>query len=1020
MAVFYNPIGAISEMCAAFWVEISFLLFFMLGFALFPRRKAKDGKAKKGNGQMELLHKKIDTDVATGLYGNAVNAWHSAKALGPAPAETLKSVVLALVEEAPATLVEEIISHFDTHSQALNEARVQNKCVTAVLDVVARAGRADLLDILAKDFKVKLKIRPNSQTYEVLLGGHASAGNDARVLEICAEIHANRQKLTARGFSLTIKGFLKNSMIDAALRQIQEMHQQGFFVPTFAVAQLFRTACQSGRCTEIFETAAKTLQLPQDAIVTLLEDCHKASNVELALRVEKVARDQKTSLTVSAYDALLKVCVHHAHNHALQVFKDMQKEGHHVSEGLCVGLLARCAESKFLRFAEEVSDFARGRDGMSIAVYSALMKVYAYCGMYDKACDLYTQIVASGLTPDNMMYGCLMKFAVECGRTDLSRELFEKAPHLDIQNYMSLIRAAGRDKDIDRAFAMLEKLKESKVNVDIAAYNCVLDACVSAGDLKRARTLMAEMQSISNLDIITYNTLLKGYCSRGDLKGAKEVFLEMERAGLPPNDISYNCVINSAVSSGNFQEAWNMISMMERNGVQVDQFTISIMMKALKRVNHAKDVQRTLDLLDRTKISVCSDEVLLNTVLETCTRHRLSDRLEKIIASFRASRLRPSVHTYGSLIKACSTLHNLDQCHALWNQMVHESVMQPNEIVLGCMLDAYVCNGRVEDAVTLLSQWKETVPPNTVMYSTIIKGFANKRMASRALDMWREMCELDLKFNTVVYNALIDSQARVGAMDEVTKLVESMAPKGCTPDGITYSTIVKGYCIKGDLDKAFEVFRSMQGSGMAVDSVIYNTVMDGCTRHNRMDLADKVCEDMEKYNIKPTNFTVGILVKMWGRRRQLDKAFAAFEDIPRKHGFQANPQARTCLMCACLTNNRADRAIQVFEALKQVEGGADAKAYGSLFSGLLRLGELQKAVALVEDAYGLNEESQGQKAHRGLPVGQHLESDSLEQLMNGLTQRKLMESLGLPLLDRLRAAKVPIPGRLYSSGLQNR
>merc|ERR1719157_459626 len=123
---------------------------------------------------------------------------------------------------------------------------------------------------------------------------------------------------------------------------------------------------------------------------------------------------------------------------------------------------------------------------MTIASYSALMKVYAYSGMYDKACDLYTKIRAEGLEPDHMMYGCLMKFAVECGRTELSQELFDKAPVLDIHNYMSLIRAAGRDKDIDRAFSVLEKLKLSGAPVDIAAYNCVLDACVSAGDMRRA------------------------------------------------------------------------------------------------------------------------------------------------------------------------------------------------------------------------------------------------------------------------------------------------------------------------------------------------------------------------------------------------------------------------------------------------------------------------------------------------------------------------------------------------------
>merc|ERR1719491_168606 len=279
---------------------------------------------------------------------------------------------------------------------------------------------------------------------------------------------------------------------------------------------------------------------------------------------------------------------------------------------------------------------------------------------------------------------------------------------------------------------------------------------------------------------------------------------------------------------------------------------------------------------------------------------------------------------------------NLEKCRQLWDLMVDQCAMQPNDIVLGCMLDALVCNGSVEDAVALLRKWKTVVTPNTVMYSTIIKGFATNHQAGRALDMWKEMCDLGLPFNTVVYNTLIDSQSRVGAMDEVSKLVEHMQANGCTPDTITYSTIVKGYCVKGDPDKAFEVFRNMQSNGMAVDSIVYNTVMDGCTRRNRMDLVDLVLEDMDKYSIKPSNFTLGILMKMYGRRRQLDKAFQVIEEFPRKHGLQINAQVRTCLMSACLANQDLDRAMKVFEDMKQAEGGADAKAYGALIPGLVR------------------------------------------------------------------------------------
>jgi len=219
--------------------------------------------------------------------------------------------------------------------------------------------------------------------------------------------------------------------------------------------------------------------------------------------------------------------------------------------------------------------------------------------------------------------------------------------------------------------------------------------------------------------------------------------------------------------------------------------------------------------------------------------------------------------------------------------------------------------------------------------------------------------------------------------------------------------------VKGDLDKAFEVFRNMQRNKMANDSIVYNTILDGCTRHSRYDLADALMADMEKLSISPSNYTLGILVKMYGRRRQLDKAFELVENAPKRFGFPANSQVLTCLMGACLNNNAIDRALRVFQDVKQANRGADGKAFGSMVGGCVRRGELQKAVALVEEAYGL---STGPGMYK-LSPGQSIAAENLEKLVQALAQQGMAETVAVPLLDRLRAAKAPVNGRLYSAAL---
>jgi len=107
--------------------------------------------------------------------------------------------------------------------------------------------------------------------------------------------------------------------------------------------------------------------------------------------------------------------------------------------------------------------------------------------------------------------------------------------------------------------------------------------------------------------------------------------------------------------------------------------------------------------------------------------------------------------------------------------------------------------------------------------------------------------------------------------------------------------------------------------------VVYNTILDGCTRHKRTDLADAILKSMGDQGIIPTNFTLGILVKLYSRNRQLDVAFRVMETMPKQGNFVANAQVWTCLMCACLTNNAPDKAVKVFHDMKLAGQSPDTK-----------------------------------------------------------------------------------------------
>ena len=85
-------------------------------------------------------------------------------------------------------------------------------------------------------------------------------------------------------------------------------------------------------------------------------------------------------------------------------------------------------------------------------------------------------------------------------------------------------------------------------------------------------------------------------------------------------------------------------------------------------------------------------------------------------------------------------------------------------------------------------------------------------------------------------------------------------------------------------------------------------------------------------NISPSNFTLGILVKKYGKRRQLDKAFETIEAMSQQFHLKLNTQVRTALLCVCVNNKALDKAMAVLEEMKGA-GGVEARAYNTLISG---------------------------------------------------------------------------------------
>ena len=100
-------------------------------------------------------------------------------------------------------------------------------CGTVVLDTVARSGNVEVMMSLWDVYQKRLSLTRSCSMFEVVLGGFASAGHPEKVNDFEQLMRKERLKLSPRGHSLIIKGFLKNGLVDVTQRTQKDISTYG-------------------------------------------------------------------------------------------------------------------------------------------------------------------------------------------------------------------------------------------------------------------------------------------------------------------------------------------------------------------------------------------------------------------------------------------------------------------------------------------------------------------------------------------------------------------------------------------------------------------------------------------------------------------------------------------------------------------------------------------------------------------------------------------------------------------------
>ena len=291
--------------------------------------------------------------------------------------------------------------------------------------------------------------------------------------------------------------------------------------------------------------------------------------------------------------------------------------------------------------------------------------------------------------------------------------------------------------------------------------------------------------------------------------------------------------------------------------------------------------------------------------------HSLDCDLEpvEILIKMQKSGISPDITTYNSLLDAAFTSKNTLKGVQLFNEMkdiscpIHPDVVTYNIYLKG--LNLAIAAGGFIYLITIY-----TIYIVYILYIYIGRDVTRKEISS----ILGEMEKNDIEANLITFNTVIDLWVSQGVMEEAWNYFDQMhRHHHFSPDVFTYSTLIKG--IKkhensiNNLYKLFELI-SIQGCKCEnpeaeFDEILFNSLIDAFGRFGDVEGGERTLALMRRLGLSGSGMTYGILIKIYGHKQMIDRAFELFS-LMGNQGIARSEVTYGCILEATIKCDRLD------------------------------------------------------------------------------------------------------------------
>ncbi|CAN0905510.1 Pentatricopeptide repeat-containing protein At5g27110 [Linum grandiflorum] len=489
---------------------------------------------------------------------------------------------------------------------------------------------------------------------------------------------------------------------------------------------------------------------------------------------------------------------------------------------------------------------------------------------------MHGHFVKSGYVFDVVIASSLVRLYAKCGSFKCAFQLFDEIPHRDVASWNTVISCCYQDGKAERALDLFEKMRGLGYEPNSVTLTIAISSCARLLDLEMGKRIHMELMRTGFVfDDLVSAALVEMYGKCGCLEMAKTVFQQMPKKTV----VAWNSLISAHGLTGGCNQCIELLRRMLEEGTRPTVSTLSTILMACSRSAQLLLGGFIHGYIVRNRI--VGDEFINSALIDLyfkCGRPHIAENVFRfmskpeivhwnvmisgyvtvggyfealnIYSQMKLAGMKPDAMTFSSTLSACAQLAALEQGKHIHGSIA-ENGLENNEVVMGALMDMYAKCGEINEAFNI---FRKLPARDLISWTSMITAYGSHGQAREALKLFNEMELANVKPDRVTFLAVLSACSHAGLVDEGFYYFRRMINEyNLQPKYEHYSCLID---LLGRIGKVHEAYHVLQTNPEIRDDVeLLSSIFSACCLHKEVELGEEIAKLLiEKGSDDPSTY----------------------------------------------------------------------------------------------------------------------------------------------------------------------